>query len=150
MKQWLSVPGLAALAFVLLAVLAALSLCPVSCPAEDAGPRAGLLAAPHAGDAGEPGDKDQTERPEGYACPDELKCRQRMMDNYGNVSQQTIGTLHAASCYSFPVGCRPWHCKGDTTTWEYWQARCDEKFPSCKDDHAGYTEPFCTPHFVTY
>ncbi len=29
----------------------------------------------------------------GYRCPDKVECKQRMYDNYGNSSEQTLGTM---------------------------------------------------------
>ncbi len=85
-----------------------------------------------------------------FQCPNKLQCKQRLYDNLGNSSDQTMGTLDVKCCYTFPVGCRPWHCDKDKTNFAYWQAVCDKTFPSCRDNHAGYTDPFCTPHFKTY
>jgi hypothetical protein len=87
-----------------------------------------------------------------YKCPDEVQCKQRLYNNVSsNSSDQTIGTIHDVKCcYKFPTGCRPWHCDGDKTNQEYWMAKCDETFPECKSDHAGYTDPFCTAHFKSY
>lgn len=88
-------------------------------------------------------------------CPDEVQCRQRMINLQGEDSQQVIGTISVDCCYKFPTGCRPWHCdgvedKGYLENMAHWQTKCNEKFPVCKDDHAGMTEDTCTPHFKTY
>lgn len=86
-----------------------------------------------------------------YQCPNKVKCQQRLYSIAGsNSSEQTLGTIHVKCCYKLPTGCRPWHCEGDKTDMSYWQAKCNETFPDCQNNHAGFTDPFCTAHFETY
>lgn len=85
-----------------------------------------------------------------YQCPNKIECKQRLYDNYGNTSEQTLGTLEAKCCYKIPTGCRPWHCDGDTTDDAHWQSQCNKKFPECLDNHHGYTDISCTPHYKSY
>lgn len=85
-----------------------------------------------------------------YQCPNKVQCKQRMYDNFGNSSEQTLGTMEVKCCYKLPLGCRPWHCEGDRTDNAYWQGKCDERFPECRSNHAGYTDPFCTAYFKSY
>ncbi len=86
-----------------------------------------------------------------YNCPDKVKCEQRLYSSAGGYSSnQTIGVIHIKTCYKFPIGCRPWHCDGDKTNSEYWFNKCNDTFPECSNNHAGFTDPFCTAHFETY
>jgi hypothetical protein len=91
------------------------------------------------------------ETPDGdYQCPNKIECRQRLYDNFGNSSEQTLGTMDVMCCYKVPIGCRPWHCKGDNTNIAYWQDKCNDRFPECRSNHHGYTDPSCMPHFKSY
>lgn len=88
-------------------------------------------------------------------CPDEIKCKQWYTDDMGKSHQITIGTIDVPCCYSFPTGCRPWHCDGvKDRGWlgnkEYWAKKCNERFPDCTKIHGGYTQDTCWPHYVTY
>lgn len=84
-----------------------------------------------------------------WGCPSVVKCQQHMIDNYGKQSIQVIGEIESESCFKAPMGCRPWHCEGNTTDGTYWMNRCNEKFKACRSDHHGYTDPTCYPHFPT-
>ncbi len=64
------------------------------------------------------------------ACPDKVTCT--ISWGIGIDGESTdfkdIGNIATPTCYKFGKGCRPWHCKNNSTNADYWLDRCISYF----------------------
>jgi hypothetical protein len=59
-------------------------------------------------------------------CPDMVICQ--IPGGFGSSSNIDVGSFSTPTCYKFWAGCKPWHCKGNTTNQDYWDQECRRRF----------------------
>jgi hypothetical protein len=57
-------------------------------------------------------------------CPDLVMCN--VPEGYYG---RNVGYFSTPTCYKFLLGCRPWHCEGNSTNQDYWDQECRRRFP---------------------